>query len=172
MRALVIAISLLACTSAAAQTASAPEDLRGRVRACVGVQDAAARLTCYDQLGAEVEQTSADAWSITLDREDVQTLQREAFGLNLPNLSQLFPGLRGESDDVDSVDMQVTRVIDHRDGHFSFVMENGQRWTQTEPQRASNVRVGDTVSIRRGAMTSFILNSSRGGRAHRVRREN
>ncbi len=172
MRASVIIASRLACGSAAAQTPEAPEDLRGRVRACAAVRDTAARLACYDQLGAEVEQTPANAWSITLDHEDVQTIQREAFGLNLPNLSQLIPSLRGETDDVDRVEMQVARIINHGDGHFTFVMENGQRWRQTEPERVINVRVGDTVTIRRGALTSYILNSSRGGRAHRVRREN
>ncbi|HVK80292.1 MAG TPA: hypothetical protein VM915_06745 [Verrucomicrobiae bacterium] len=157
--------------SAHAQSNAAPQDLRARVRVCASLPDGAARLQCYDQLGAEVEQTPADAWAVTLDRERVETLQREAFGFNMPNLSRLIPDLGGNSDDVESVDMQVARVIDHGNGRFSFVMENGQRWTQTEPQRTFNVRAGDTVSIRRGALTSYILNSSRGGPPHRVRRE-
>lgn len=173
MRTSVIAISLLAITSASAQTAAPPEDLRGRVRTCAAVQDTAARLSCYDQLGTEVEQTPADAWSITLDREDVQTIQREAFGLNMPNLSQLIPSLRGTTDDdVDRIAIRLERIIDHGDGHHTFIMENGQRWTQTEPERTINLRAGDVVTIRQGALTSYILNSPRGGRAHRVRREN
>ncbi|MGH6950188.1 MAG: hypothetical protein ACREH4_04915 [Vitreimonas sp.] len=155
-----------------AHTSAPPEDIRDRVRTCAAVSEPAQRLACYDQLGAEVEQTPADAWSITLNRQGVQEIQREAFGLNLPNLSQLIPDLRGQAGAIDRVEMRILRIISHGDGHFTFLMDNGQRWTQTEPERVTNIRVGDVVTIRRGALTSFIMNSPRGGRAHRVRREN
>jgi hypothetical protein len=157
---------------ASAQTQPAPQDLRERVRNCAAVQETAQRLACYDQLGTEVSNTTADNWSITIDRERAQTIQRESFGLNLPSLAQILPGL-GATEHVDAVEVQVERIIGHADDTYTFVMTNGQRWSQTEPLRPTNVRVGDTVNIRHGAMTSYILTSpTRGGRPHRVRRDN
>ena len=173
MRALAPALFVCFAGVASAQTQAQtqPQDLRERVRSCAAVQETAQRLACYDQLGTEVSQTNADNWSITIDRARAQTIQRESFGLNLPSLTQILPGL-GQSEHVDSVDVQVERIIARADETYTFVMTNGQRWTQTEPLRPTNVRVGDTVNIRHGAMTSYILTSSRGGRPHRVRRDN
>lgn len=171
MRALVLALFVCLAGAASAQTQPPTQDLRERVRTCAAVQETTQRLACYDQLGTEVSNTTADNWSITIDRERAQTIQRESFGLNLPSLTQILPGL-GQSEHVDSVDVEVERIIARADDTYTFVMTNGQRWTQTEPLRPTNVRVGDTVNIRHGAMTSYILTSSRGGRPHRVRRDN
>jgi hypothetical protein len=49
-------------------------------------------------------------------------------------------------------------------------MNNGQVWTQVEAERVRNVRVGDTVTIERASLSSFMISSPRGGMGIRVRR--
>lgn len=165
-----------------AQAPPADAGLRDQVRSCASLSDGASRLACYDEIGAglaqaDLQQGAAGAsappeWSITLDRERVEALQRETFGLSTPSIAQMLPGFGDRRSEVASVEATIARIIDHRDGSFTFIMDNGQRWTQTEPQRASNVRVGDTITIRRGLLGSFVLSPQRGGAPHRVRREN
>ena len=70
------------------------------------------------------------------------------------------------------VQATVVRIRGAREGLAIFEMENGQIWAQVEPQPSRNVRVGDVVTIERGALGSFRLISPRGGMAHRVRRQN
>jgi hypothetical protein len=163
---------------AAAQTSAAPEmrDLRRGVQDCAGVTDSTARLACYDQLAVDVN-AAPSTFMVPIDRERVQTLQRESFGFNLPSLSRLLPDFSSHDDDnnapaeVESLQLQVDRVINRPDGTHRFVMNNGQTWVQVEAQRANNVRTGDTVTVRRAMLGSFLLIPSRGGAAHRVRRE-
>lgn len=140
-----------------------PLDLRAGIAACRDVAAPEQRLACYDAL-------PAGGAAVVIDREGVETLERDAFGFNMPSLSRLFPALGGES--VSRVELAVSRVIDRGDGSHTFQMDNGQRWLQIEPMPANNVRAGDTVEIRRGALGSFVLISPRGGAPHRVRREN
>ncbi|MBY0565445.1 MAG: hypothetical protein K2P58_14845 [Hyphomonadaceae bacterium] len=147
-------------------------DLLSRVRACASVEAAEPRLACYDRLGADVASTSSNARSIIVDQTRVDALEREAFGLSVPNLSRLLLGAGGEREPIASVETRVARIIRHGDGRHSFVMDDGQRWTQTEPQRIGGIDPGDAVTIRRGALSSYILSPDEAGRSHRVRREN
>jgi hypothetical protein len=118
-----------------------------------------------------------DTFIVPIDRTRVESIQRESFGFNLPDFSRLLPSLSfnggdEEAPDVSSLELQVERIAGRADGGATFIMSNGQIWSQVDPQRVYNVRVGDTVTIRRAAMGSFMLIGTRGGSSHRVRREN
>lgn len=141
-------------------------DLQAGIAACRDLAATEQRLACYDALPVG----DASAASVTIDRQGVETLERDAFGFTLPSLSRLFPALGGES--VSRVELTIDRVVDRGDGSHLFLMSNGQRWLQIEAMPANNVRAGDAVEIRRGALGSFVLVSPRGGAPHRVRREN
>lgn len=148
-------------------------DLRRSVQDCALVAENVARLACFDGLASDVN-AAPDTFVVPIDPGRVETLQRESFGFSLPNLDRLLPSLslgRNETPELNAVELQVTRIIDRADGSHSFVMQDGQVWIQIQPARIPNVRVGDTVTIRRAAMGSFMLVSDRGGTPHRVRRE-
>jgi hypothetical protein len=65
----------------------------------------------------------------------------------------------------------VTAFERRRDGLFVVTLDNGQVWSQTELDSRAEVRVGDTVKLRRGALGSYLLSTSAGigTRVRRVR---
>lgn len=174
MRFLSVFMLLLTAQAASAQPATSPaptpEALTNAYR-CTEVQDNTARLVCYDEAVGRLRQAETQGQIVALDRERVATLQRESFGFSLPNLTRMMPSLGGGDGTLERVETRVERIISRAYGRHSFVMSNGQTWTQVEPQSASNVRVGDTVAIRQAALGSFMLSPEHGA-GHRVRREN
>lgn len=174
MRWLAGIVVFLFCGTALAQTppaAGTPEAL-SRVYGCANVADNQERLACYDSAVGRLAQEEREGRIVSVDREQVATIERESFGFSLPSLSGILPRVRDEQrEEVDNIQMQVERVARDAYGRARFEMTNGQTWTQSEIRSPSNVRAGDTVTVRRAAMGSFMLVSSRGGPAHRVRRE-
>jgi hypothetical protein len=167
--ALPLLVLLFALPASANETNQPPAPV-AEVYACAGIEEDAARLACYDGAVGRMRQAESQGQFVAVDREQVQVMRRESFGLSLPNIANLFS--RGDDDQVTQLEFQIARVIPRPDGRHVFVMSDGQRWSQIEPRRTSNVRVGDTVTVRRAALGSFMLSSERGGGAHRVRREN
>lgn len=169
MRLLALAILLLSAPLAAAQPANppTPEALASAYR-CTEIQEDASRLACYDQAIGRLRQAESQGQIVAIDRERAADLRRESFGFNLPNLARLIPG--GDSE-VARIEMQVDRIDELAFGRHSFVMSNGQIWTQVEPRNVTNIRPGDTVTVRQAALGSFML-SARHGAGYRVRRQN
>ena len=64
----------------------------------------------------------------------------------------------------------VRGVEIRRDGMFQVTLDNEQIWTQTELNSRIDLRVGATVTIRRGALGSYLLSNS-AGISTRVRRQ-
>lgn len=157
------------CAWAQQQETAAPLE---PVFACVDIADDAARLACYDQAVRNVRSAANEGRVVAVDREQVETLRRDSFGLSLPSIASLLPRRNSESDALDEVALQVQSVSRYMDGRHVFEMSNGQQWVQIEPARARNIREGDTITIRRAALGSFMMVGARGGAAHRVRRMN
>jgi hypothetical protein len=70
-----------------------------------------------------------------------------------------------------SIKAGVTAVARRQDGLFVVTLDNGQVWSQSELDSRAEVRVGDTVSVRRGAFGSHLLITTAGigTRVKRVR---
>lgn len=164
----VAAASLLATAPASAQQENSPTALRD-VYACASITDEAQRLACYDAAVGRLQQAESQGRVVTVDSDQVATLERESFGFSLPSIGTLLRRNQNAAPPVERVEMEVARVVSHLDGTHSFVMTNGQVWTQIEPMSASNVEAGDSIAIRRASFGSFML-SPEHGRAHRVRR--
>ena len=167
---LIAAVVVMALTpSALAQTpADTPQALTD-VYACAQTQDDVQRLQCYDGAVGRLRQAETQGQVVAIDRARADTLRRESFGFTLPNLARLIPGAGGDAP-VEHLELTVERVAGHATGRRSFIMSNGQVWTQVEPRNASNVRPGDRVTIRQAALGSFLLVPEHGP-AHRVRRQ-
>jgi hypothetical protein len=176
---IVAAAAGLAFSNAWAQPSAAQNTPRalGDVYACSAITDDVQRLACFDTAVGRLRQQESAGQVVAVDREHVATLERESFGFSLPSLDRLLPSLGGGSDDaepeaLERIQVEIARIVTDANGRASFVMTNGQVWRQVETQRTNNVRVGDNVTVRRAALGSFLLSPSRGGLAHRVRREN
>jgi hypothetical protein len=169
-------LMVVLCGSASAQpapaTPSTPEALSA-VYQCAGISADRERLSCFDAAVGHLRQAESQGQVVAVDRQQVANIEHEGFGFSLPSLGRLLPhfGGGGSSQAIERMEMQVERISAAAEGRARFVMSNGQSWIQVEPQRTYNVRAGDTVTIRRAALGSFMLISPRGGAAHRVRRE-
>lgn len=70
--------------------------------ACASVKDDAKRLACYDTEAARLKQASDTGDVVTVNQEQIQNLQKEAFGFSLPSLPKLrvplLAGMLGNGD--------------------------------------------------------------------------
>ena len=120
---------------------------QGLTQACSQIRDNAERLACYDrQFGSP----HAPPKSASSD----------------PGIGD-SPAGQAKKDFAFSA--AVTAIELRDDGKFVATLANGQMWAQTELNSRIEVRVGDTVRIRRGALGSYLL-SNDAGMATRVRR--
>ena len=135
---------------------------------CADIQEDAARLQCYDTAVGRLHQQEQAGQVVALDRTQANQMQREAFGFTLPSLSNLLPRLGTE--DVERVEVQVESIAPFAPGRSVFVLSNGQRWAQVESHSIRGIRPGDTVTIRRAALGSYMLLPEHGA-GYRVHRE-
>jgi hypothetical protein len=57
----------------------------------------------------------------------------------------------------ESITQEVAAVTRKKDGELVVTLANGQVWTQLETDRRARVSVGDTVTIKRAALGSYLL---------------
>jgi hypothetical protein len=171
---LVLVSCLFAAPGALAQERTPTPDVLRQIHSCANVSNAAERLACFDGAERRLREAEERGEFAGVDRAQAQEVQRESFGFALPSVSRLLPRVSNrdnESSAVDNVQMTVERVIARANGYHAFVMTNGQVWAQVQAERASNVRTGTNVTVRKAIAGSYMMSSERGGSAHRVRRE-
>lgn len=125
-----------------------------RLLACRGMSDGAARLACFDREAGVTAQGFASGDLVAADREKIRSSKRTLFGLPIPNL-----GLFGDDgNDVKQVEGVLAGTGFNRDGGYTFRLEDGARWSQTDSKPiALAPRRGDKVVVKRGAMGSYFL---------------
>jgi hypothetical protein len=146
------------------------------VYACSQIQDDHQRLACFDTAVGHLKQAETQGQIVAVDRERARTVERDAFGFNLPSLMRLLPNLGGGphasgDSEINSISATVARLHAGPTGYLTFVLDNGQSWTEVEAADVNNIRVGDQVTIHRASMGSFRLTGTRGGQGYRVRRQ-
>ncbi len=160
----VLALSL-APASAFAQDAPPPRPAAiQQLYDCRAITDAAARLACFDRTVAAVE-TAEGARDIRIvDRAQVRAARRGLFGLSLSGLNifgsndTAAPGAAPEADAVEEIEATLSEVTRDGLGKLVLILDNGQRWSQTDGAIGRSPRAGQAVRIRRGALGSFIAN--------------
>ena len=173
--------ALLFAVPAAAQ--EAPREGRARapqlqaVYDCRAITDAAQRLACFDRQVAALETAETARDVAVIDREEVRRTRRGLFGFSLGNLGSIFGGgddndndERAVADRVEQIEAVISTVGRDRSGNMILVLDNDQRWVQTDASGGRSPRAGQNVVIRRASLGGFIA-SVEGRAGFRVRRE-
>lgn len=178
--------AVLAQTAAPAAPASPLDPLY----ACTGITDPTERLACFDRTVAELRGREARQDVVAMDRQQVEQVQRESFGFNLPSLPNLFGGraqtpeqaasrqerearraeerAREEALNVQTMTVTQVRVSG---GRTTLTMDNQQVWQFVDAGEITpSRRVPFQVTIRRATLGSFLMSVEGSNRGYRVRR--
>jgi hypothetical protein len=166
---LAAAAGLLAVSAAAAGTAASPLPAAvQRLLDCRTLGPDAARLACYDQAVGELGRLLAAGDIVAVERAQVTTVKRQAFGLSLPSLSLFERGDKpAELVEIEGVAVRAWRQLDR---HWAVELEDGAVWAQTDDEPINRLpHAGSKVEIKKAALGSFFMKID-GQRALRARR--
>ena len=136
---------------------------------CRAISDRDARLSCYDAAADKLDRAEASGQVVVVNREQVRSVRKDIFGLQLPSLdifsavTRKAPGgAGGASEDVDRLEGVVKTAWRGEGGHWMFELETGAVWRQIDDfQFANDPHAGSKVEIRKGALGSFIMKVDR-----------
>ena len=162
-----LALILGAAVVAKGDSAQLPGAVK-RLLECHAITADSARLACYDAAASELSNLLTKGEIVAVDREQVRTVRRQAFGFTLPSL-----GLLDRSDKPEEIE-QITAVVAEArrraDGTWVLTLEDGAVWAQIDREDLSKYpRKGSKAEIRKAAMGSFFINLD-GQRAIRAKR--
>jgi hypothetical protein len=123
---------------------------------CRAMTDTAARLACYDTASARLGEAEAKGDIVVIDRAQASKAHRETFGLPIPSLGFIARALR--PDEVDRVDGVVQTARADLNGNWTLVLQDGAVWRQISGQLIRPPKGGAKVSVRRGALGSYLMN--------------
>jgi len=147
-----IAVSCMLLCSAAVPAVS--QVLPDAIQACARESDSARRLECYDREVAKASKIS-----------------EQSFGLSQSQVVAAQARVSGPAPKVDkSAVAQVAAIRERPKMGFVVTFDNGQIWVQYEEESVRGIQVGDTVTIKPGALGSFWLVGPTGWatKVHRV----
>jgi hypothetical protein len=183
-----LALSFVVASAAlAAAPAMAQEAPLSKVYACADIADSTQRLACYDGAVATLKQADAGGDIAVVSRQQVQKVEKDAFGLAVPSVSELAasaaPAAAGKAPaaakppkaekpkPLDRVTLQVKAINRDRQGGVTFVMENGQIWKKIDTTSMIGIGKGPwTAEIRKASLGSYILSLSGTTASARVKR--
>lgn len=134
---------------------------------CKAIADSASRLACFDAASARMEQAAEAKDIVILDRAEVRKTKRSLFGFLLPKLPFFDDDKEEEFTNIETTFSSVTPL---GYGKYQFQIPDGGTWETTEPARG-NLREGQKVKIKRGAVGGFLMQIGSGGYV-RVKRVN
>jgi hypothetical protein len=147
---------------------AAGNEMMGKLSACRKLADRDQRLDCFDRETASIDEAIARKDIVVVDREAVRETRRSLFGFELPKLPFLGGGEKEETAQTE-INAKIASANAIGNGRWQITLDNGAIWQTTESSPILDPRPGDTVRIRRAAMSSYFMNVS-GQRAVRARR--
>jgi hypothetical protein len=139
---------------------------------CRAIKDREARLNCFDAAAAKLDEAEASGQVVVVEKQQIQTVKREAFGLTLPSLDLFGRSAKSAAAvDVDRVTETVKTARRGPDNRWVVELETGAVWRQIdENEIARDPRPGSKVEIKKAALGSFVMKVD-GQSAVRVHRD-
>jgi len=170
---------LLAANLAVAVDAACVDD----VQRCAKLTDDRARLECYDEVARRLAGTNAqplaDASAAASGTATTANRPSSPSHVTAPppakpgadfGLSEAAKQARDpEKAKQDSISAEVATIARRLTGEMVVTLADGQVWAQLDPDTRAKLKVGDTVTIRRAALGSYLLVTP-SGMATRVKR--
>ncbi len=146
-----------------------PEAFEALVR-CRAITDNSARLHCFDQATAALEQAAERHDIVMVDRTQVRQARRSLFGiegLRLPFLG----GSGDKEEEVSQLDGVIASASQGGDGRWIIRLQEGGTWVQVDDNViALWPKAGQKVLIHRAALGSYMMRVN-GQPGVRVRRQ-
>jgi hypothetical protein len=139
---------------------------------CAAIVEAGARLACYDALAGRATRDNSPAPVPAAVPVPVPAPERASAAPPDPAVATGYFGLsavqRHTADQGPmAIEARITRVIVDQSRRDYLVLDNGQTWAITQGEMLLDA--GETVTIRRAALGSFMLTSA-SKRSYHVRR--
>jgi len=141
-----------ALVTAGATRAAVPATTSGFL-ACAAEKDDARRLACFD---AAVGQAQAATGNTTPAVAAAPLSKEEKFGLR-GELKQEKAQKVPELQELEQLQAHVTSVYSKPHGELVVTLENGQVWTEIQTNSGARVKAGEQITIKPGALGSFLL---------------
>jgi hypothetical protein len=126
------------------------------------------RLACYDSAVAQLTGVLDKGEVVALDKQQVTTARRQAFGFHLPSLSMFDTSGQPE---LDRISATVKDAHQRADGTWVIELEDGAVWSQIpdDEHLSRYPHRGSKVEIRKASLGTFFINID-GQRAIRAKR--
>ena len=157
---------LFTASTATAQDETESPKVYKDVLACQSIAEDALRLQCFDTAVGALKTAEETDEIVMVDRQQADEMKRGIFGLSLPKL-RLFGG--GEDGDLEEITATITNTKQGQNGWIMW-LDDGSVWYQTDGNFLRRPKSGDTIVIRRGALTSYNAKINGGGR-FRIKRD-
>ncbi len=123
---------------------------------CKALTDSAARLACYDARVTEIDAAERNADVVVVDRAQVKKANRGLFGLGLPKFGSLFGRENEKDEEVSEIEAKIKSATLNREGNWVLTLEDGARWVQIVPKDIGDPRPGQSLTIKRASMGSYM----------------
>jgi hypothetical protein len=137
---------------------------------CRTIADDAARLRCFDEASAALQQAAERRDIVVVDREQVRQTRRSLFGIEGLRLP-FFGGGDEKGEDVSQLDGVIASAFQNGDGRWVVRLQEGGTWVQVDDNViALWPKAGQKVLIKRAALGSYMMRVN-GQSGVRVRRQ-
>lgn len=140
-----------------------------RLTACRAIEDATARLGCYDAAVSALDSAERQGEVVVMDSAQIGEARRQLFGFEMPAMPRLLGS--GSAAEINSIETTLQSATEIGPNRWLFRLADGSVWRQidTDPFRGQP-RPGDAVRVRKASLGSFLMTVG-GSRAVRVRRQ-
>lgn len=135
--------------------------------ACAAEKDDAQRLACFDAAVAQAQAQPAPPAAAAAVAAAPTLTKEEKFGLR-GDLKEEKAKQAPELVELESVTGKVTKLAAKPYGQLIVTLDNGQVWYEIQANTGLRVRVGDQVTIKAGALGSYLMVAN--GRSSKVTR--
>ena len=133
---------------------------------CRAIQDANARLACYDRGVAALDTAQKTNEIYVADKQAMREARRGLFGFSVPKL-RIFSD--DDLGDMEELETTIAGVSSGARGYI-FTLPDGARWAQTDKKYMDKPKIGAKIKIEKALLGSYMasINKKPGFRVERL----